>query len=119
MAEVACVDTNVSVGNFERIHKYVWTPLNATDHTGVAVLIPYGADRCVAITGSFNTGTVLFEGSNDNTNFFTLTDAQTSAISKTAAALEQVVEAPLYVRPKMTGAGTDSITVTLICRGPK
>jgi len=75
-------------------------------------------DHCVQFIGTFGAGgTIVWQGSNNGTNWETLTDAQGLAISKTAAALEQVVEAPRYVRPNVTGGdGTTAITCILIAR---
>lgn len=95
-----------------------WTPLTTANADGApANWIEY-ADRCIQFTGTFGAGgTIVLQGSNDGTNWFTLTDAQTAAISKTAAALEQVVELPLYVRPFVSaGDGTTSLTAVLVMR---
>ena len=45
----------------------------------------------------------------------TLTDAQTNAITKTANALEQVIEATLWARPRVTVSVT-SVVITLLAR---
>lgn len=76
------------------------------------------ADYCVQVGGTFGTGgTIVLQGSNDGVTYFTLNDPGSSAISKTAAALEQVLEAPRYVRPLVTaGDGTTSLTCTIYAR---
>lgn len=76
------------------------------------------ADYCVQFGGTFGAGgTILLEGSNDGTTYFTLTDIQASAISKAAASIEQVAEAPRYVRPRVSaGDGTTSLTCTIYAR---
>lgn len=75
-------------------------------------------DKSVQFNGTFGVGgTIVFEGSNDGLNWFVLTDLQTVAISKTAAALEGIAEATLYVRPRVTaGDGTTSIIATMVVR---
>ena len=103
---------------FDRsILKYVWV-LTGTDD-GAPVPFAQWADRTVQIgsTGdNFNTGTVVWEGSNDaGLTWFTLTDAQTTAISKTAAGLEQVVEITQLARPRATVAVT-SVTISAVLR---
>lgn len=72
-------------------------------------------DRTVQFAGTFGAGgTIVLEGSNDGTTYFTLTDPQSTAISKTAAGLEQVVELPRYMRPRVTaGDGSTSLVCTL------
>lgn len=94
-----------------------WTGLLNGD-TGAAVELVDFADKTVTITGTFGTGgTLVLQGSNDGTNWFSLTDPQANAISKTAAAMEIVLEAPRYIRPNVTaGDGTTSLAVQMCCR---
>jgi hypothetical protein len=75
-------------------------------------------ERCVTVHGTFGAGgSITIQGSNDGTNWFALTDPQGNALTKTAAAIEQVLESPLYIRPLVTaGDGTTSLTVILLCR---
>lgn len=112
---IAVTRTKVS----EELSVYTWANLVLADATG-AVLnrqVASFADRSVQITGTFDGATVIFEGSNDGTNFRTLTDPQGNDISKTAAALEQITELVLNVRPRVTGAGAlTDITVILLAR---
>jgi hypothetical protein len=62
-------------------------------------------------------GTVVIEGSIDGTNYVTLTDPQGNAISKTAAAIEEISEIVKFIRPRVTtGDGTTAIRVDLIAR---
>ena len=97
---------------------FTWSPL-ANGDDGAAV--QYGAftDRSIQFAGTFGTGgTVVLEGSNDGTNWQTLTDPQGNVISKTAASIEAITEATRYIRPRVTaGDGTTAITATLFVRG--
>jgi hypothetical protein len=53
--------------------------------------MPGFADRAIQVGGTFGAGgTVVIEGSIDGTNYVTLTDPQGNAISKTAAAIEEI-----------------------------
>lgn len=76
------------------------------------------ADRTVAVTGNFGTGgSVTLQGSNDNSNWFALTDPQGNAITKTAAGLEVIAEGPRYIKPAVTaGDGATDLTVTVWAR---
>jgi hypothetical protein len=78
------------------------------------------SDQTVQVTGTFGAaGTVVFEGSNDGTNWFTLNNPQGTALSFTAAGLKKVQEGALYVRPHVTGGdGTTAIAVVLMLRLP-
>jgi hypothetical protein len=106
-----------TIGN--DVHFVQWTPLLNGD-SGT----PYGmtgfADRSAQITGTFGTGgTVLIEGSNDGTNYATLTDPQGVAISKLAAGIFEISQITKFIRPRVSaGDGTTSITVTLLARRP-
>lgn len=96
---------------------YTWTGLLNGD-TGAAVEMPEYGDRTVQITGTFGVGgTLVLQGSNDGTNWFSLTDPQGNLISKTAAAGENVMETPRYTRPIVTaGDGSTSLVVTIFAR---
>jgi hypothetical protein len=95
----------------------VWTGLlNGDDGEK---LQPFDYSDCtIQFDGTFGAGgTIVWQGSNDGTTWFTLTDAQTTAISKTAAAIEQVAEVSLYVRPLVTaGDGTTNLNARFYAR---
>lgn len=75
------------------------------------------ADRSVQLTGNFGSGgTVVIEGSNDGSNWATLTDPQGTAISKTAAGIEQVSEVTRYVRPRVSAGTGVSVNVNIVLR---
>lgn len=85
------------------------------------------ADKTMQVFGTFGTGgSVTMQGSNDprvitdpsNAVWFTLTDPQANAITKTSADGEQIQENPRYIRPNVTaGDGTTSLTVILASKG--
>lgn len=90
----------------------------ANGDTGAPFALGDFADACVQVDGTFGAGgTVVIQGSNDGTNWFTLNDIQAATLSKTAAALEQIAEMPFYIRPSITaGDGTTAINVRLFGR---
>lgn len=96
---------------------YTWAGLLNSD-TGNPVQILDWADYSVQFDGTFGVGgTIIFQGSNDGTNWHTLTDPQGNAVSKTVAAIEQVEEAVRYVRPNVTaGDGTTALVATMFMR---
>lgn len=66
------------------------------------------ADRCVQVVGTFNAGTVVIEGSNNGTDWEVLTDPQGNLLTKTAKFIEQILELPRYMRPRVSaGTGVD------------
>jgi hypothetical protein len=95
----------------------LWAGLLNTD-TGSSFDAEDMADRSVQIFGTFGTGGAMtFQGSNDGTNWWTLTDSIGAAIVLTAAGGRVVAEAPRFVRPNITGGdGATDLTVLMIAR---
>ncbi len=117
----AYVDTGIT-----NVHQVIWSGLDSDD-SGVPVKFAKYSDKTVQIYGTFGAaGSVTLQGSNDprcdaahpdhaNAVYSTLTDPQANAITKTSAAIEEVLENPLWIRPLVTGGdGTTSITVNLV-----
>lgn len=95
-----------------------WPNLNNTQWLGTPVSMAQHSDATIQFNGTFNGATVVLEGSNDGTNYFTLTDAAGTATSYTSKALKQVTERPLFVRPNANtsvGVATD-LSATLLLR---
>jgi hypothetical protein len=93
-----------------------WTGLSENDTDPAAVSFPEHADRSVQVTGTFNGGTVVLEGSNDGANWFTLNDPQGNALSFTTAKIEQVLEACCFMRPKRSAGTGLNINVHMMMR---
>lgn len=95
-----------------------WTGLLNGDD-GQPLKMPGSSDRSFQVLGTFGAGgTIVIEGSNDATNYVTLTDPQGNTISKTSAAIEQVQEVTALTRPRVTaGDGTTSLSVYALIRG--
>mgnify|MGYP000334827737 FL=1 len=94
---------------------YTWVLTN-TNSDGAPITAHEFGDRTMQVTGTFDSATVVLEGANVST-YTTLTDPQGNSMSKTAAAIEQVMEVPRYTRPNSSGgSGSQSVTVTLFCR---
>lgn len=95
-----------------------WSALTQTGlDSGEPLVLKY-PNFCVQFSGTFGTGgTVLLEGSNDGISYFTLNDTQGSPLSITAGSIKQVVEAPRYIRPRVTaGDGTTVIDCIVYSR---
>lgn len=95
---------------------YSWVLANGD--TGAPVEMPAFADRSIQVVGTFGSGGNLrIQGSNDGTNYATLTDPQGNDLNITAAKIEQVTEVVRYIRPNVTaGDGTTNLTVILLVR---
>lgn len=75
------------------------------------------SDKSVQVEGTFGGATVLLQGSNDGTNWRTLTDAANAALSFSSAGLKAVTEHTRYIRPLSSGGTGSAITVTVFMRG--
>lgn len=91
-----------------------WLALAKGD-TGQPFENPGWADRSIQITGTFDSATCTFEGSNDGSTWVTLLDPQGNAISKTSAALEAILENTRYVRPAVAGSGGSAALNFYLC----
>lgn len=101
-----------------------WEGLTTND-TGVPWERSDFQDKTVQIYGDFGSGaTVTLQGSNDpraNPNdadhasavWFSLTDPQANAIAKTAAAGEQILENPRWIRPSVTGGTSPDLDIAI------
>lgn len=93
-----------------------WSGLTSGD-TGQPLEMPGWADRSVQVTGSFGTsGNLRLQGSNDGSNWNTLTDPQGNDINITASKIEQVMEVVRYMRPIVTAGTSVNLTVSILVR---
>lgn len=98
------------------VHMIQWLTMGDAD-TGTSIEMPGSSDRSVQIAGTFDSATVVLQGSNDGTNWATLTDPQGNAISKTGAAIEMITELTRYIRPVTSGGqGSTDIDVTVLVK---
>jgi hypothetical protein len=96
-------------------------PNMANGDTGLPFILAEYADRSAQVEGTFGSGgIVLIEGTNDSTNWRTLNDPYSNAISITTAKIEAVTELVVAIRPKVSaGDATTSVTVSLLVRKNK
>ncbi len=74
-------------------------------------------DRTFQVTGTFGGATILIEGTNDGTNYYTLDDPQGIPLSITTAGIYQVIQVTLKMRPRVSGGdGTTTFAVTGMLR---
>lgn len=116
MADVAFASD--VVGNAPRI---IWATLTSSNTAGTAFL-QAGTTMAIAavqFTGTFDSATAVLQGSNDGTNWITLSDPQDgTAISVTAAGAAEVSTAMAYIRPSTSGGGgSQDIDCILVARG--
>lgn len=95
-----------------------------TSDTPTPVESPSYADRSVQVFGAvgaagFNGATITMQGSNDGTNWFTLTDPLGNDVAFTASGGKQIMEVTRHIRPIISGATTGTapgVTVNLLLR---
>lgn len=112
---VTALSAPESIG--QQVVLYTWAAI-PNGNTGAPIKLENFNDLTATIEGTFGTGgSCTLQGSNDGTNYYSLTDPQGNAITKTAAGLESVTELPVYVRPSVTaGDGTTAIDVRIVAR---
>lgn len=95
-----------------------WT-LTTANTDGVAIPWIQFVDLCFQATGIGATGAVCTaQGSNDGTNWYSLTNAAGgTAATFSADGIKQIIERPTYVRAALTTPGTAAtVVVTLTLR---
>lgn len=110
--------TVTKLGGNDQVLKFTWA-LTTANPDGLPIPNQYAeySDRTVYVAGGTWGGATLAWQGGDGSTWLTLTDAQTSAISKTADFIETVVEVPEYSRPALTAVGVGAtMTVTCIAR---
>jgi len=111
---------------------WVWEGLTDTDD-GAPVKLPEYADKTVQVLGDFeNSAVVDVEGScggisegtlaapTTDAEYGILSDPGGTALEVGAAAVNGILENPLYVRPHITSGGDEGtdLDVFLVCRRP-
>lgn len=96
--------------------------LTTADHTGSGIPFPEWADVCASFYGGGTWGgaTGAIEGSNDGSNWMPLNKADgATAASTPADKMMQIIERPMFIRPRLTTPGTAaSVVVHLTLRRP-
>lgn len=93
-----------------------WAGLGQDDD-GEPVRLAVYSDRSVQIAGTFGGASVTIGGSNDGVTYHALSDTQGSTLSLGAATLRQIVELPVWIKPRVFGGdGTTQLTVVLAGR---
>jgi hypothetical protein len=109
------------------VHKTTWDGLTTTTVYGAPTKYHRLPDKNVSCRGTFGAGgAVALQGSNKDSpvlgtdaDWFTLQDVAGNNISLTAAnPTEQVLQNPLWIRPKVTaGDGTTNIICEVVAVG--
>lgn len=123
---MAVVDPTITkAGTIDDVHFVSWSLIGTpTTDTCTPFENPRSADRSAQMFGAvgaagFNGATITMQGSNDGTNWFTLTDPLGNAIALTASGAKQITEISRYIRPSISAATTGTtpgVLVSLVAR---
>lgn len=96
--------------------KIISWALTTANPDGAPLELGAWADRTWQAAGTWGGATLTFQGSNDGTNWFTLSNAA----GGTAATLSAngglaTIELPRYVRPNLTTPGTGATVTATLC----
>lgn len=115
MAEKAYVLEQVRGFN-DFVNKVTWSDALAAD-TFQPFNVAGHTLKSVQIGGTFDSATVVIQGSLDGTTYFTLSDLAGGAISKTSAALEGIQEHVIWIKPSTSGGGgSSSVDVVMVLK---
>ena len=129
MADVLA--THQSISDFPYpVDVFTWGPLTAANPVGIGLVASSDlltgqlADRSIQIKGAHDSATTVVQGSNDGTNWFTLSEPDGTALSftteTTAGVLKQIAELTLYTQITTSGGGgSQSITAVMVGRKSK
>ncbi len=102
------------------VARTLWEGVTASTTTNGAETAAALPDKTVYVTGTFNSGVVTMEGSNNTATgpYVDCVDPQGNAIAFSADGQEAILENPQWIRPRVSGAtgGTD-VDVIMISRG--
>lgn len=101
------------------VQLYTYDNLDTSD-TSPAVITPGGTESvvgCIQAIGTFGSGTVALQGSNDNTNWVNLKDVTGTEIGLTSASGAEFTTSFVYLRPLITGGTSDDVDVFIVLRG--
>jgi hypothetical protein len=99
-----------------------WTGLlgSPTDDGSAFDVSDFDYESC-QVSGTFGVGgSITFQGSNDGTNWVTLTDSANVALTFTSAGGDTPIQQYRFLRPIVTaGDGTTNLVATALARGQR
>lgn len=87
----------------------------ADGESGDVAEVPSFPDMTLQLDGTFGAGgEMTFEGSNDGTNFFILTEIAGTTIVLTGADLATIVENPRFIRPRISAGSGVALNIRVL-----
>ena len=94
----------------------IWASM-AADDDGEPVRLAVYSDRSIQVAGTFGGASVTIGGSNDGVTYHALHDTLGNAMTLTEGKLQQIVELPIYLKPRVFGGDVSTdLRVTLAGR---
>lgn len=101
----------------KRVAKSVWSGVVEATTAGDAVSFARYDKVTVEVVGTFGGASVQMKGSNDGSNYQTMTTEGSQPMTFTAEGVKIAYEAPLFLKPVIAnGSGPTSLTVTAVAR---
>lgn len=94
-----------------------WSNMQADDD-GEPVRLAVYSDRAIQVAGTFSGASVTIGGSNDGVTYHALHDTSGAALTLTDGALKQIVELPIFIKPRVFG-GDGSTAINVVMSGRK
>lgn len=91
-----------------------WAAIGDSDTCAPFSLYPDYQIKSVHASGTFNSATIVLNGSNTGVNYVGLKDLQGSLISKTSEGVSSVQDNMAYYQPASSGGSSSSTTVTIL-----
>jgi len=97
--------------------KVLWETITCGDTGEPFEIADWVSQVIFQATGTFNSATLTFQGSNDGTNYFSLVAPDgTTALTLTSAGGKPCTYLPRYVRPSLSGSSGGDVDVTMLLR---
>ena len=90
----------------------------AADDDGEPVRLAVYSDRSIQVAGTFGGASVTIGGSNDGLTYHALHDTSGNAMTLTEGNLQQIVELPVFLKPRVFG-GDVTTDLRVILAGRK
>ena len=112
MATITPTDPGLTA-SYPGVVQKKWALGNAD--TGVGVSLASFTYKTMTLTGTWGGATVVIQGANEDVDasYITMVDPQGNALSKTADAIETLLENPLFIRVKSSG-GTGTVVAAIV-----
>lgn len=115
---MALVVTSTVPSEFQgsRLEKHVYDNLDTLDTSPTAITVGNSRRGSIQAIGTFGSGTVRLQGSNDGTNWANLANLAGTTIGLTSAGIAEFNVHTQYLRPLMTSGTADDVDVFIVLR---